>query len=112
MFKVLAFIVLSNVASLTFVALCQLITGLIKLNYASDYAFYAMLVLFGLGALFSFSGHNVGYSNPGNVAGAAASSLIENTEPKSYVVTKLERSTLSTKFFIAGVFPLLFCVLY
>ncbi|MCW8347079.1 hypothetical protein MD535_13830 [Vibrio sp. ZSDZ65] len=112
MSKIFIFITLSNAASLLLVFLFQLTTGLVRLNFASDYAFYTMLILFGLGAFFSFSGHKVGYSDPNNVAGVAASQLIENTDPKSYIVTKLVRTTLSTKFFLAGVFPLVFCVLY
>ncbi|HAS6377848.1 TPA: hypothetical protein RQJ75_004268 [Vibrio vulnificus] len=104
------FVVASNIFSLSSVYLFELIFGHLHINFLSDYAFYSMLLLLGCGTLFSFSGHKVGYSDPSNVAGVAASSLIENDKPKSTVVTRLESTSLGGKFFISSIFPLVFCL--
>ncbi|WP_428774826.1 hypothetical protein [Vibrio sp.] len=85
-------------------------TGYLHIQFASDYAFYAMLLLLSLGAIFSFSGHKVGYSDPSNVAGVAASSLIDNASAKTTKVTKLEGTGLGQRLLLASLLPLAFCI--
>ncbi|PMO72885.1 hypothetical protein BCT03_15860 [Vibrio splendidus] len=87
------------------------LTDSLAIQFLSDYAFYSMLLLIGLGSIFSFSGHKVGYSDPSNVAGVAASSLIENNSSKHTVVTKFESTGLGGRFLLASLFPLAYCVI-
>ncbi|MDA0149545.1 hypothetical protein [Vibrio sp. LaRot3] len=88
----------------------ELVTNSLSVQYVSDYFFYSMLLQLGLGTLFSFSGHKVGYCDPSNVAGVAASSLIDNETPKSTVVTKLESTGLGGKFLLSAALPLSVCL--
>ncbi|MCP4321653.1 MAG: hypothetical protein GY787_07335 [Alteromonadales bacterium] len=90
----------------------ELITGYLNILFLSDYAFYSMLILLGLGSILSFSGYKVGYSDPSNKAGVAASTLVDNSSPKLYAVTKLENTTLGSRLLIASLIPLCFCILY
>ncbi|EOW9429783.1 hypothetical protein ACRFW0_003527 [Vibrio cholerae] len=83
--------------------------GYLRIAFLKDYAFYSMLILLVLGAFFSFSGHGVGYNDPSNVAGVAASSLIDNDSAKKTVVTRLESTGLGHRFLIASLLPLIFC---
>ncbi|MEZ9464622.1 hypothetical protein AB4178_23325 [Vibrio splendidus] len=109
--KLMSFVVTSNFLSLGFVYLFERLTGSLAIQFLSDYAFYSMILLIGLGSIFSFSGHKVGYSDPSNVAGVAASSLIENNSSKHTVVTKLESTGLGGRFLLASLFPLAYCVI-
>ncbi len=109
--KLLSFIAVSNLLSLVVVYLFELFTGYLYIQFLSDYAFYIMLLLIGFGTIFSFSGRKVGYSDPSNVAGLAASSLIENDSPKNVVITKLESTSLGGRFFLSSLFPLAFCLI-
>ncbi|KNH56045.1 hypothetical protein B7978_17670 [Vibrio cholerae] len=106
--KFLAFIVLSNLIAVACVYLFEFSFGYLKIAFLKDYAFYSMLILLVLGAFFSFSGHGVGYSDPSNVAGVAASSLIDNDSAKKTVVTRLESTGLGHRFLIASLLPLIF----
>ncbi|KQA22548.1 membrane protein [Vibrio metoecus] len=108
--KFLAFIVLSNLIAVACVYLFELSFGYLKIAFLKDYAFYSMLITSGArGYFFTFSGHGVGYSDPSNVAGVAASSLIDNDSAKKTVVTRLESTGLGHRFLIASLLPLIFC---
>ncbi|MEZ8069402.1 hypothetical protein [Vibrio sp. FF145] len=111
MFKFVRLIVLSNLLALLVVVTFEYFTGYLKLAFSSDYAFYSMLILLALGSLLSFSGHKVGYSDPSNMAGVSASSLIENESAKSTIVTKLESTSVGHSLLIASLLPLLYCLL-
>ncbi|MGD8113129.1 hypothetical protein [Vibrio sp. TRT 17S01] len=110
MTKFLSFLAISNLLSFCAVYLFELLTGYLDIQFLSDYSFYSMLILMGLGTILSFSGHKVGYSDPSNVAGVAASSLIENGSPKQTVVTKLENTGLGSRFFLSSLLPLAHCI--
>ncbi|EIO9265534.1 hypothetical protein QNF00_004609 [Vibrio alginolyticus] len=107
--KLVLFILVSNAISFGVVYVFELITSSLGVQYFSDYFFYSMFIQLGLGVLFSFSGHKVGYSDPSHVAGVVASSLIDNESSKSTVVTKLEATGLGGKFLFSAIFALLFC---
>ena len=107
--KLIVFITLSNLLSFSAIYVFEFTSGDLNILFASDYAFYSMLLLIGLGTVFSFSGHKVGYSDPSNGAGVVASSLIENNSPKTTTITKLESTNLGHRFFIASLLPLAFC---
>ena len=108
--KLVLFIFTANLISFAVVYAFELITNSSDIQYVSDYFFYSMLIQLGLGTLFSFSGHKVGYSDPSNIAGVAASSLIDNETPKSTVVTKLETTGLGGRFLLSAALSLLFCL--
>ncbi len=109
--KLISFVVISNTLSLGVVYLFERLTGSLSIQFLSDYGFYSMLLLIVLGSVFSFSGHKVGYSDPSNVAGVAASSLIENDSSKHTVVTKLESTGLGARFLLSALFPLAYCLM-
>jgi hypothetical protein len=109
--KLILFIVLSNLLSLVVVYFFERVFGYLQISFLSDYAFYSMLLLIALGSLFSFSGYKVGYSDPSNIAGVSASSLIDNESTDNSVITKLENTSLGNKLYIASLFPFAFCVL-
>ncbi len=108
--KLIAFIACSNLVTFGSIYVLEWQFGYLSIHFLSDYAFYTMLVLLGLGTLFSFTGHTVGYSDPSNVAGVTASSLIDNDSAKMTVVNKLENTNLGSRFLIASLVPLVFCV--
>ncbi|MGF1696279.1 hypothetical protein L4C54_11465 [Vibrio lamellibrachiae] len=102
----------SNVISLSIVFTIEIFTGILQLSFLTDYAFYSMLILVGVGSIMSFSGHKVGYSDPTNSAGVVASTLIENDSPKSFIVTKLEGTSVGHTLLLASLLPLVFCIVY
>ncbi len=110
MTKFLSFLAISNLLSFCAVYLFELLTGYLDIQFLSDYSFYSMLLLMCLGTILSFSGHKVGYSDPSNAAGVAASSLIENGSPKQTVVTKLENTGLGSRFLLSSLLPLAHCI--
>ena len=112
MYKLITNLILSNVLSLLIVFLFELFTGYLKILFVSDYAFYAMILLWLGSFIFSSSGYKVGYSDPTNIAGVAASTLINDSSPKSYIVSKLESTNMGTQLLIASLIPLCFCLLY
>lgn len=109
--RLVFFIAVSNLLSFVVVYLFELFTGYLYIHFLSDYAFYTMLLLIALGTIFSFSGRNVGYSDPSNVAGVAASSLIENNLPKNTIVTKLESTSLGGRFLLSSLVPFAICLI-
>ncbi|MGC9402911.1 hypothetical protein ACP43V_10705 [Vibrio genomosp. F10 str. 9ZC157] len=111
MFRFTRLLIVSNIVALLIVTAFEHFTGYLKLSFSSDYAFYSMLILLAIGTLMSFSGHKVGYSDPSNIAGVSASSLIDNESAKSTIVTKLESTSVGHSLLIASLFPLLYCLL-